>query len=113
MRFILTGGQAHEAPWALKLIEGFKAQALLADRAYDTNTIVQTVQRKNTQVVIPPKAHRKVRRDYNKTRYKQRNLIERMFNRLKNWRRIATRYDKTSLSFISFLHVAGSLMWLR
>ncbi|HGK6649754.1 TPA: transposase, partial [Legionella pneumophila] len=61
----------------------------------------------------PPKSHRKVLREYDKDIYKERNLIERMFNKLKHFRRVATRYDKLAQSFLSFIYIAATALWLR
>ena len=64
-------------------------------------------------VVIPPKSNRKVQREYDRDLYKERNLIERMFGKLKQFRRIATRYDKTKTAFMAFIHIASILLWLK
>ena len=82
-------------------------------KGYDANYIVEAAQQKGAEVVIPPRRHRLTPRKYDRHLYKERNLIERMFNRLKGFRRIATRYDKTALSFLSFLHLAGIYLWLK
>lgn len=86
---------------------------MLADKGYDADYLVEAIQQKGAQAVIPPRSHRKTPRGYDKDLYKERNLIERMFNQLKNFRRIATRYDKTALSFLSFLHLASIYLWLK
>jgi len=73
---------------ALDLIEGFKMKALLADKGYDANYIVEAVG--EAEAVIPPRSMRKTLRNYDKDLYKERNLVERMFNKLKHFRRVAT-----------------------
>jgi len=89
-----------------------KVEAVLADKGYDADYIVESIENNlNSEVVIPPKINRKVLRHYNKEIYKQRNLIERLFNRIKNFRRVATRYDKTSSSFLSFIQIACVFIW--
>ena len=89
-----------------------KVEAVLADKGYDADYIVSTIENDlNAQVVIPPKSNRKVLRYYDREIYKQRNLIERLFNRIKNFRRVATRYDKTASSFLSFIQVACMFIW--
>jgi transposase len=111
MRFILTGGQAGDAPQAVPLLSGFRATHVIADRGYDSDGILSFVQGQGAIAVIPPTANRKVKRSYDKELYKQRNLIERAFNRLKGWRRIATRYDRRSLYFLATLHLASAVTW--
>ena len=113
LRFILTAGFCADYDSALALLEGLSAEVVIADKGYDANYIVEAIGRKGAEVVIPPRRHRLTPRDYDHHLYKERNLIERMFNQLKNFRRISTRYDKTALSFLSFLHLAGIYLWLK
>ena len=87
--------------------------AVIADKAYDTNTIIQTLTNQNMQVVIPPKANRIHQREYDQNLYQDRNKVERFFNLLKGYRRIATRFDKTACSFLAFVHLACALIWLQ
>ena len=95
------------------MIENLKADAVLADKGYDADYIIEAVEGIGAMAVIPPKSNRKTSREYDKDIYKERNLIERLFNKLKHFRRIATRYDKTALSFMSFLNVAAIYLWLK
>ena len=95
------------------MIENMKADAVLADKGYDADYIVEAVEDMGAIAVIPPKSNRKTERKYDKYLYKERNLIERLFNKLKHFRRIATRYDKTALSFMSFLNIAAIYLWLK
>lgn len=113
LRFILTAGPCADYDSALALLEGLPAAAVIADKGYDANYIVEAVRRKGAEVVIPPRRHRLTPRDYDRDLYKERNLIERMFNQLKSFRRIGTRYDKTALSFLSFIYLAGIYLWLK
>ena len=85
----------------------------MADKGYDADYLVEAIGQKGAEAVIPPRSHRKTPRNYDRHLYKERNLIERMFNLLKHFLRISTRYDKTALSFISFLHMAGTYLWLK
>ncbi|MBN4054352.1 IS5 family transposase [Nitrospira defluvii] len=103
LRFILTGGERHDCTQALAVIEGLKPEAVLADKGYDADYIVQAVEEMGAIAVIPPKSNRKSPRTYDRELYKERNLVERMFGKLKQFRRVATRYDKTALSFMSFI----------
>ena len=113
LRFILTAGPCADYDSALALLEGLPAEAVIADKGYDANFIVEAVREKGAKAVIPPRRHRKTPRPYDKHLYQERNLIERMFNQLKGFRRVATRYDKTALSFLSFVHLAGIYLWLK
>lgn len=86
---------------------------MLADKGYDADELVAWIQQTGAVAVIPPRANRTVLRDYDKALYKERNLVERMFAHLKHFRRVATRYDKTALSFLSFIQLAASYLWLK
>jgi transposase len=111
--FFLTPGQRSDYIKALDLIQGKRMQALLADKGYDANYIADSAINMRASVVIPPRSIRKNPRDYDKELYKERNLIERMFNKLKNFRRVSTRYDKLAIAFLSFVHVAAIYIWLK
>jgi len=113
VRVHLTPGQWADSPQALPLLMGLKPLAVVADKAYDTNNIVQSLTKQNIQAVIPPKANRIDQRTYDENLYEDRNKVERFFNLLKGYRRIATRYDKTAASFLAFVHLACAFMWLR
>ena len=105
VRAILTAGTIADCTLALPLLDGLELGALLADRAYDTDKILEYAQQHNIQTVIPPKRNRKVQREYNKELYKQRHLIENVFLYLKRWRGIATRYAKNAASFLAAIHI--------
>jgi transposase len=79
-------------------------KALLADKGYDANYMVWLLPK---EAVIPPRSQRKSPRDYDRELYKERNLIERMFNKLKHFRRAATRYDKLDIAYLSFVLIAS------
>ncbi len=108
----VTPGQWADSPQALSLLTGFTLQAVIADKAYDTNNILQSLTNQDIQAVSPPKANRIEQREYDENLYKDRNKVERFFNLLKGYRRIATRYDKTATSFLGFIHLASALIWL-
>ena len=111
IRFILTGGQASDAPQAVPLLSGIKSTHVIADKGYDSNGILSYIDSQGAIAVIPPRSNRRVLRTYDRGLYKERNLIERSFNRLKCWRRIATRYDRRSLYFMAALHLAAAVTW--
>jgi len=113
VRFTLTGGQASDYTQALALLGGMKAKAVLADKGYDADYIVRAAEDMGAEAVIPPKSNRRTLRPYDKELYKERNLVERLFNRLKHFRRIATRYDKTASAFLAFIHIASICLWLK
>ena len=112
VRFILTAGQESDSPQTLDLLAGLPFLGLLADKAYDTDAIVEFVIKQGATVVIPPKSNRVVEREYDKILYKERNWVERLFNRLKHYKRIATRYDKTAGSYLGFLALTSTILWL-
>ena len=92
-------------------LTGLKASHVIADKGYDSNKILAFVRQRGAVAVIPPKSNRKNPQVYDREIYKQRNLIERAFNKLKHWRRIATRYDRRSLYFLAALHLAAAVTW--
>lgn len=113
LRFIVTGGERHDRTQAQPLLEGFQAHAVLADTGYDTDELVTSIQQIGALAVIPPRSNRTVRRDSDTALSKERNLVERMCGYLTHFRRGATRYDKTALSFLSFVQLAASYLWLK
>lgn len=88
--------------------------ALLADKAYDANNLRDSLSRSGTVAVIPPKRHRVAPPSFDRAAYRARNLIERAFCRLKDWRGIATRYDKTARNYLAGVSLAVAIMfWIR
>ena len=85
---------------------------IIADKAYDCDELIDWLHRRGIRCVIPPKSNRKEPRPYDQHVYKDRNLIERFFCRIKHFRRIATRYDKLALRFSSFIAIVASFIWL-
>ena len=112
MRFVITAGQVNDAKGAELLLEGVRTRCVIADKGYDSERVLEKVNHLGANAVIPPRSNRKVQRDYDRELYKERNLIERAFNKLKRFRRIATRYDRKAVYFKSFLYLAASLMRL-
>jgi transposase len=111
LRFILTGGQPHDATQAIPLLTGIKARYVIGDKGYDSDQILSFIQEQGGVAVIPPRSNRKTPREYDRELYKQRDLIERAFNKVKHWRRIATRYDRKSSYFMARLHLASAITW--
>lgn len=93
-------------------IEALQAPAeLVADKGYDSRALREWLGRRGTVAVIPPRRNRKVQYDYDKSVYRQRNVIERMFCRLKDWRRIATRFDRNVKTFMGAVALAATVIW--
>jgi len=113
LRFILTAGQRHDCLSAKALLEDFQAEAVLADKAYDNNDLRQTIAEMKAKAVIPSTRSRKIPIPHDEAVYKDRNRIERCFNKLKHFRRFATRYDRRTVHFLAFIHLAAIMLWLR
>jgi len=113
LRFVLTSGQRHDSKPVPELLDGLQAKALLADKAYDSDKIVQSAQAQGMQVIIPSRVNRKNPRTLDKHRYKARHLVENLFQCMKVFRRVATRFDKLDVTFLGFVHIAGTMKWLH
>lgn len=112
-RFLLTGGERNDITQAPDLIDSLpKVGAIIADKAFDADHLLEHIARIGSQAVIPPRTHRRVHRPFDRHRYKSRNLIERFFLRLKHFRRIATRYDKLAVRFEAFISIVAAFIWL-
>jgi len=94
-------------------MEGIAAEHVLADRGYDTNAILEKAVQQGMQAVIPPRKHRLVQRDYDRYLYKLRHLVENAFLHLKRWRGIATRYAKTTASFLAAVQIRCLALWAQ
>jgi transposase len=109
----LTAGQASDLEGADALLDSVEADTVIADKGYDAGERVLTrLEKAGLQAVLPPKANRKQQRDYDKELYKARHLIENFFAKLKQFRAIATRYDKTARNFLAAVYFASVLIWL-
>ena len=96
------------------LLKDTEAQAVLADKAYDAQArVINPLRKAGKLIVIPPRATRTDPRHYDRHVYKARHLIENFFARLKQYRCIATRYDKTARNFLGAIHLAGAVVWLN
>ena len=91
---------------------GDPIDALLADRGYDADAIREEIAAAGIEAVIPAKANRRTPAPHDRAKYRWRNLIERLFNKLKNWRRVATRYDKTREPYLGFVALASVKLWI-
>jgi transposase len=113
VRLLLTAGQTSEYTQAEALIEGFEAGYVLADKGYDSDQFVFAIEKNHAIPVIPSKKNRKMPRDLDKTLYKERNLVERLFQKLKNFRRIATRYERLARNYQAMLSIVATVIWLN
>jgi transposase len=113
LRFILTAGQSGDILEAPALLDGLTAQAVLADKAYDSNALRQIIADSGAEAVIPSNRSRKVSIPHDQAIYRHRNRIERCFNKLKHFRRFATRYDRRAIHFLAFIHLAAAMIWMR
>ena len=112
VRFILTPGQQADITQAAALLADHQPAAILADKGYDSNALLAFIANLDAQAVIPPKSNRVEPRELDHYLYAERNQVERLFNRLKHYRRLATRYDKTARNFLAFWHIAATIMLL-
>jgi transposase len=111
---VLSQGQASDKTVAPTLIERIApGRDLVADRGYDARALVDLVESRGGRAHIPTCSDRKVQRSIDPALYRQRNLIERFFNKLKHFRRIATRYDKTARNFLAAVLLAATRLWVR
>ena len=111
---MLTPGQAHDLQGADALLPQVEADIIIADKAYDADErVLLPLAAAGKSAVIPPKSNRKVQREYDKELYKARHLIENFFLKLKQYRAIATRYDKTDRNFLAAVYCAATIILLH
>lgn len=110
---MLTAGQIHDLACARDLIENADPEALIADKAYDADSLIDSLAEREIAPVIPPKANRKTKRDCDFALYRERNLIERFFNKIKHFRAIATRYDKLAGNFLAAVQLVSAIILLN
>src|ERR1700722_14607881 len=113
VRLIGSPGQRNDIAFAHELIEGFAPDVTIADKGYDADHLCAKIAESGAQPVIPPKRNRTFKRPYDAELYKERNIIERFFNKLKQFRRVATRYDKLLANFMGFVKLAAIAIWLK
>ena len=113
LRLIITAGQVGDVTQAPALLEGQKGDFVLADKAYDSNALRAMIADMKAQAVIPSNRSRKEPIPHDADTYKHRNRIERCFNRMKHFRRFATRYERRQTHFTGFAHLAATMIWLR
>lgn len=109
----MTAGQHGDAPQALAMLDGLTAAAVIADKAYDTDAILQAVADGRALPVIPPKANRIHQRDTDWQLYQQRHKIENLFGFMKHYRRVFARFDKLAKRYLAFVHLVAACILLR
>lgn len=112
LRFIVTAGQVGDITQAPSLLEGQICDAVLADKAYDSNASREIIAAMGAKAVIPSNRSRKIIIAHDECAYKHRNRIERCFGRMKHFRRLATRYERRVLHFTGFIHLLAAMIWM-
>ena len=113
MRFTLTAGQKGDAPQAVALLEGLPAEVVMADTAYDADHLREAIAAKGAIAVIPNNPSRALKYPLDKHLYAQRHLVECCFSKLKQFRRVATRFEKTARNYRAVVTLAAIILWLR
>ena len=113
VRCLLTAGQRHDITQAKALIDGLAAAWVLGDTAFDADHFRADIEAINAQAVIPSNPSRALKFPLDKDLYKERHLVECCINKLKHFRRVATRYEKTARNFLAIVTVAAIALWLR
>ena len=113
LRFILTGGERNDITQAGSLIEDLFADYVIADKGYDSEAFILKLKEQNSEAVIPSRINHKVQREIDKHLYKERHLIENQIGKLKQFRRVFSRFDKLAKNYLSFIYFASTVVWLR
>ncbi|HBD7315635.1 TPA: IS5 family transposase, partial [Legionella pneumophila] len=113
IKFILTGGHRNDITQAAELLQEQHDTVVLADKGYDSQALIDTLEEQGCSAVIPSRKSAKKPRKIDTEQYKERFLIETFFSKIKHFRRIFSRFDKTTSAFAGFLHFAGALIWMR
>ena len=108
----LGPGQENDVTRGEELLASHEPEFVIADKGYDSDALIRVIAEHGAEAVIPPRSNRNEQRPYSKQRYKQRNLVERFINRIKHYRRIATRYEKTARNYLAFVNFAATLVSL-
>jgi transposase len=111
-KILLSPGQDHDVTKAPELIKDSEAEKVIADKAYDSDTLVAQIESQGATPVIPPRKNRNQARPYDREDYKRRNVVERFINLLKQSRRVATRYEKTARNFLAIVQFVSTLVLL-
>jgi transposase len=109
----LTPGQASDIGQAETLLAAHEPEVVIADKGYDSDAFVEVIEERGAEAVIPPKSNRLKPREYDRHTYKERNVCERFWSKVKQYRRVATRYEKKAANFLAFVKVAAIMVMLK
>ena len=109
----MSKGQVHDVTIAPALITDLKAEVIMADGAYDSDNFREKIKQQGSRACIKPRKNRKEEIEIDKEQYKERHLVECFFQKIKRYRRIATRYDKLAKRYLAFIQVACILIWIK
>jgi transposase len=113
LKFILTGGHRHDVTQAIELLEGRETTRVIADKGYDAQSVLDQVVTMGAEAVIPPKSNRLQQRDFDREFYRERHLAECFFNKLKQFRRVSSRFEQLGRNYLAFVQFASVMIWLR
>ena len=113
LHFMLTAGQRHDITCAEALIDGYNSEYVIADTSYDSVAFVKSITQRGAVPVIPPRANRRDSRTYDVHLYRERHLVECFINKIKQYRRISSRFDKLVVRYLGFLSFVAAIIWLR
>ena len=113
VELVLAAGQDHDLTCAEPLLENVDPAALIGDKAFDADPLISSLEQRDITPVIPPRANRKEPRACDYALYRERNLIERFFNKIKHFRAIATRYDKLDRNFLAAVQLVSTMILLN
>jgi len=113
LRFILTGGERNDITQAESLVKDLVVDYVIADKGYDAQEFVLKLKERNSEAVIPSRSNQKEQRKIDEHLYKERHLIENQIGKLKQFRRVFSRFDKLAKNYLSFIYFASTVVWLR
>ena len=113
LHFMLTAGQRHDITCAEALIDGYNSEYVIADTSYDSMALIESITQRGAVPVIPPRANRRDSRTYDVHLYKERHLVECFINKIKQYRRISSRFDKLAVRYMGFLSFVATIIWVR
>ena len=113
LHFMLTAGQRHDITCAETLIDGYNSEYVIADTSYDSMALIESITQRGAVPVIPPRANRRDSRTYDVHLYKERHLVECFINKIKQYRRISSRFDKLAVRYMGFLSFVATIIWVR
>lgn len=113
LKFIVTPGQRNDVTQGIDLLSGTRGVYTITDKGYDSDAIREYIEQNESTPVIPSRSNRKTPIDHDKHIYKERHLVECFFSKIKHFRRIFSRFDKSARNFVSFLSFVGAFIWLR